>query len=178
MTTNVQTSKETFTDFYAKHFFALMNTRNVTFEFKKTPMKKQTTPAVVPVMHIGGMNLNDASDINIDWFPAFNATLSDLEVLPQYVSDFKFRIGRAKVEVVDPNTGEITVETKVSAPKLIGYYDEKGNFVKFRGKKHEWNPSLNGGKGGFEEYENVDDLPKEQETSAPAADAAPAEQAN
>ena len=139
-------------------------------------MKKRENKAIVPVMHIGGMNLNDASAINIDWFPAFNATKQDLEDLPQYVSDFLFRIGKAKVEVVDPVTGEITTQTRVSQPKVVGYYDEKGNLIKFRGKKHEWNPTLNGGKGGYEDYENVDDLPK-QETAAPAADAAPAEQA-
>ena len=175
MTTSVQTSKENYTEFYAKHFFALMNTKNVSFQFVKQTMKKQENKAIVPVMHIGGMNLNDASAINIDWFPAFNATKQDLEDLPQYVSDFLFRIGKAKVEVVDPVTGEITTQTRVSQPKVVGYYDEKGNLIKFRGKKHEWNPSLNGGKGGYEDYENVDDLPK-QETAAPAADAAPAEQ--
>ena len=174
MTTNVQTSKENYTDFYAKHFFALMNTKNVTFEFVKTEMKKQANKAIVPILQVRGMNLNDASAINIDWFPAFNATLSDLASLPQYVSDFMFRIGVAEVEVVDPNTGEVSTQKRVSKPKVVGYYDAKGNFVKFHGKKHEWNPSLNGGKGGYEDYENVDDLPKEQ--TAPAADAAPAEQ--
>lgn len=169
MTTSVQTSKENYTEFYAKHFFALMNTKNVYFEFVKQPMKKQATKAIVPIMHIGGMNLNDASAINIDWFPAFNATLKDLEELPQFVSDFIFRIGKTEVEVVDPATGEITKQTRVSKPKVVGYYDAKGNLVKFRGKKHEWNPTLNNGQGGYEDYENVDDLPKpEPETSADA----------
>lgn len=164
----IKTHKENYKDFYAKHFFALMNTKNVTFEFKKFETKSQATKAIIPVLHVDGMNLNDASRINIDWFPAFNATLSDLEALPQYVDDFMFHIGKTEVEVVDPSTGEITKKTVVSQPKVIGYYDKKGNFVKFNGKKHEWNKSLNGGKGGFEDWENVDDLPKEPEKTADA----------
>lgn len=172
----IKTSKENYKDFYAKHFFALLNTKNVTFEFRKQETKKQAKKAIIPVLHVDGMNLNDASRIDIDWFPAFNATLSDLAALPRYVSDFIFHVGKAEVEVVDPVTGEITKQTRVSQPKVIGYYDEKGNLVKFHGKKHEWKQELNNGLGGYEDYENVDDLPK-QETAAPAADAAPAEQA-
>ena len=156
----IKTHKDNFKDFYAKHFFALMNTKNVTFEFKKVETKEQATKAIIPMLHVDGMNLNDASRINIDWFPAFNATLSDLEALPQYVDDFVFHIGKTEVEVVDPSTGEVTKKTVVSKPKVLGYYDKKGNFVKFNGKKHEWNPNLRGGQGAFEDWENVDDLPK------------------
>lgn len=165
----MKTTQDNYVDFYAQHVFSLLNSANVTFTFKKVKMKNG---ALVPVIHIDGKNLNDGSRINVDWWPYKNATLSDLKKLPANVTDFIYRIGYATVMEVNTETGEMKRVTKTSNPKVIGYYTSDGSLVEFSGKKHVYDETA----GEYEEWENVDDLPKEQETAAPAADAAPAEQ--
>ena len=157
--TTVKTTQDNYVEFFAAHFFGLMNTANVTFEFKKV----KVDDAIVPLIHIDGMNLNDASRINIDFWPGYNATLSDLAKLPAKVHDFIFRIGYATFKEVDLDTGEVRTVTKASNPKVIGYYNKEGEKVLFSGKKHTFDEAT----GKYEAWENVDDLPKDA-TAAPA----------
>ena len=169
----VQTTKKNYKDLYGNRFFQLLNTANVSFEFRRVKVNGVT----VPVLHVDGMNLSTAERINIDWWPYNSATLSDLEKLPQFVSDFIFHIGYAEFDEVDQETGEVTHVKKASQPRIMGYFDTKGNFVKFSGKHPEWDQTLNGGKGGYTDWENEDDLPKEEPKDAPAPADAPAESA-
>ena len=158
----MKTTQDNYVDFFAADFFRLLNTANVTFTFKKVTMKNG---AVVPVIHIDGKNLNDASRINIDFWPYRNATKSDLAKLPASIVDFVYRIGYATVTEVDTTTGELRRVTKTSQPKVIGYFDKDGKLVEFSGKKHIYDETAR----EFEPWENEDDLPKEEaEPETPA----------
>ena len=171
----LQTTQNNYIDFYGLEFFRLQGAKNISFEFKVV----DCDDAKVPVIHIDGMNA-DASRVNLDVFPAYNATLTDLKELVKRPQDILFRIGFATVTVVDTETGDIKEVTKASKPKLVEYMNKDREWVKFRGKKHSYDENLNDGKGGYEPYENEDDLPKDKkpaDTSAPATDAAPTEQA-
>lgn len=151
----MKTTQDNYVDFYAQHFFSLLGTADVKFTFKKVTVDGAT----VPLIHIDGKNLNDASRINIDFWPYRNATKSDLEKLPASCVDFVYRIGYATVIEADTATGELKQVTKTSNPKVIGYYDKDGNLVEFSGKKHVYDEAT----GKYEPWENVDDLPKPEE---------------
>lgn len=150
----MKTTQDNYVEFFAADFFRLLNTANVTFTIKKVTVDG----AIVPLIHIDGENLNDASRINIDFWPYRNATKSDLAKLPAKVSDFVYRIGYATVTEVDTATGELRRVTKTSQPKVIGYYDKDHVFVEFSGKKHVFDETT----GKYEPWENEDDLAKSE----------------
>ena len=140
----------------------LLGGTRMNFTFKKVTMKNQ---AVVPVLHLDGVNNTDASFINVDLWPRNNATVTDLKNLPAKVGDFVFRIGFQTL--VDTATGEEYI--KEAAPKVVGYYDAMGNLIRFNGKRHVWDDAA----GAYEEWENEDDSepvaeekPKEEEKPA------------
>ena len=152
----IKTTQDNYIDYFGQHFFNLLGTADVRFTFKQVTVGE----AIVPLLHIEGMNLNDASAINIDFWPYRNATKSDLAKLPKSISDFKFRVGFATTLELNTETGEQKKVTHASNPKLLGYYDKDHNFVEFSGKKHI---HIEGGAPNeYEPWENEDDLPKEE----------------
>lgn len=141
-----KTHQDNYVDYLASKYFELLGAVRMSFTFKKVTMKND---AVVPVLHLDGVNNTDATIINVDLWPRNNATVTDLKNLPAKVGDFVFRVGFQTI--VDPSTGEEFVKT--SAPKVIGYYDAAGNLVRFSGKAHVFDSAS----GSYEEWENVDD---------------------
>lgn len=156
----IKTRQDNYVDYLASKYFELLGGTRMSFTFKKVKMKND---AIVPVLHLDGVNNTDASFINIDLWPRNNATVTDLKNLPAKVGDFVFRIGYQTL--VDVATGE--EYTKTSAPKVIGYYDAAGNLVRFSGKAHVYDTAAD----AYEEWENVDDSepvaePKQEEKPA------------
>ena len=142
----MKTTQENYIDYLASKYFELLGGTRMNFTFKKVTMKNQ---AVVPVLHLDGVNNTDASFINVDLWPRTNVTVTDLKNLPAKVGDFVFRIGFQTL--VDTATGEEYI--KEAAPKVVGYYDAMGNLIRFNGKRHVWDDAA----GAYEEWENEDD---------------------
>ena len=143
-------TKDNYVDYFAAEYFRLANCANMKFEFNQVKMKNG---AVVPVLHLSGINQADASVIDVDLWPRSNVPASQLKTLPKVIQDFQFRIGYATTK---NEKGETVI--RESTPKVLGYYKSDGMFVKWAGKKHEWDET----EGAFEPWTNEEPASDEE----------------
>ena len=166
----IRVNQENYVDYYGGEFGMLNGWKNVHFQ----PKIVEKDGEKVVLMHLDGINTNDASRLNVDFWPKRSATEDDIKALPTEFEDIIFRIGchieETMQDVADPETGEITrkkvVTRKFSEPKFASYFVE-GKEVQFHGKRSEWDETK--GHSVWVEDET-------EEKPAETADEKPAEQ--
>lgn len=141
METKIKTHHDNYTDFVASEFFALMKAKEVRF----TPRIVDYRGEKVVLVHLSGV-MPDASVLDVDYWPRYSATADDIKALPVQFTDFVFRIGqrpvKETVEVVDPESGEVTVKQvetiKFSAPRFLRWKDADSVEHRFNGKRSRY----------------------------------------
>ena len=98
----------------------------------------------VPVIVITGVRPDDGLIVETEMWAYAHATKEEIANLPATVSDFWFSIGIADVPKLDDNGlpvhdehGNTVTEKKEGQAKILGYYNEFGDFIKFSGGKRE-----------------------------------------
>lgn len=159
----IKTNQENYVDYFGGEFGMLNGWKNVHFTHKVVDVEGEK----VVLMHIDGINTNDASRLNVDFWPKRSATEDDLKALPAEFEDIIFRIGchteESMQDVADPETGDVTrkkvVTRKFSAPKFVSYFVD-GKEVKFHGKRSEWDETK--GRSVWVEDETEEQKPEEK----------------
>lgn len=133
-------------DFDANFFFGANGIINCVYAFVLRKLQKNGITELVPVLTVKGVQPETGLIVETDIWPRDHATAEDLKALPASgkVQNFWFRIGTALVDKLDSNNRPVLDEkgnvVKVpvdSAPKLLGYFNQYGNFVTFKGGKRE-----------------------------------------
>ena len=124
---NMNLSKDNYTDYEAKAFFADYGLNNVTFTSKEI---KTSNGAKVKLVTVKAVNPQNGQRIDFDIWPNRCQTLDDLKAMPEKIGDIIIRFGKYQ----DEETGEVVEATK---PRIIGYFQGKEE-VFFHGPKPEW----------------------------------------
>jgi hypothetical protein len=158
----MKTHNDNYKQYRSNLYFKSLNCAEMKYQVKH--YTDHETEAIIPVVLVSGVCLDDGEEINVRLWPRQNATLKDLEVLKEdtFLDDIKFRIGYWGHK--DEKTGEFIVE-KEAEPKMVAYRVGGSSWKTLSGKVHAFDPIAN----TYERWTN--DEPETEDEKQDAAEA-------
>lgn len=142
----MKTYNDSFKNYRSQYYFKGLNC--VDMKYQVLHYTDHETNAKFPVIHVTGVCVDDGEEIDMIMRPRQNATLKDLEALPDksYVDGIRFRIGY--LYHIDEETKEVIIDRE-GEPKMISYL-KNGSYHMLNGKPHVWDNEA----GTYERWTN------------------------